>query len=148
MMWVVDPEAVGYLADGLVGFCKLFLDFRHHCKLDELRDCLACFLFIFAVEDGFDLPHALEILGSEFGIKAVSLQGGGIINGAFLKAGPIDEISIVIYPGIDGLSGISSIFESVGAPDNLPAQGQSLGLKAVSQLGEGVVWLRYSVHHK
>lgn len=147
-MWVVETEVVGYLADGLVGFCKLFLDFRHRCKLDVLRGCLACFLFIFAGEDGLDLPHALDILGSEFGIKAVSLQGGGIINGAFLKAGLIDEISILIYPGIDGLSGIPSIFESVGAPDNLPAQGQSLELKSVRQLGEGVVWLRYSVHHK
>lgn len=102
--------------------------------------------YIFAGKDGFDLPHALEILGNEFGIKAISLQGGGIINGAFLKAGLIDEISIAIYPGIDGLSGIPSIFESVGAQDDLPAQGQSLELKSVRQLADGVVWLRYVIH--
>lgn len=102
--------------------------------------------YIFAGKDGFDLPHALEILGNEFGIKAISLQGGGIINGAFLKAGLIDEISIAIYPGIDGLSGVPSIFESVGVPDDLPAHGQSLELKSVKQLADGVVWLRYVIH--
>lgn len=104
--------------------------------------------YIFAGEDGLDLAQSLDVIGYEFGINAISLQGGGIINGAFLNAGLIDEISIAIYPGIDGLSGIPSIFESVCTPDELPAQGQSLELKSVSQLGEGVVWLRYSVHRK
>ena len=104
--------------------------------------------YIFAGEDGFDMPHALETLGSGFGISAISLQGGGIINGAFLKAGLIDEISIAIYPGIDGLAGVPSIFECTGVSDELPANGQSLELKSVNQLADGVVWLRYSVHHK
>lgn len=104
--------------------------------------------YIFAGVDGFDLAQALEIPGSEFGIKSISLQGGGIINGAFLKAGLIDEISIAIYPGIDGLSGIPSIFEYVGTPNDLPAKGQSLELQSVKQLAENVVWLIYTVHHK
>ncbi len=71
-----------------------------------------------------------------------------IINVAFLKAGLIDEISIAIYPGIDGLSGIPSIFECVGTPNDLPAKGQSLELQSVKQLAENVVWLIYTVHHK
>ena len=52
-------------------------------------------------------------LRAEFGIETLSLQGGGIINGAFLKAGLLDELSLLIYPGIDGLSGVPSVFEAL-----------------------------------
>lgn len=102
--------------------------------------------YVFAGVNGLDLNHALDVIGNEFGITSISLQGGGIINGAFLKAGLIDEISIAVYPGIDGLSGMPSIFESMGSPDSHPAEGQTLELKSAKQLAEGVVWLRYKVH--
>ena len=44
----------------------------------------------------------METLGEVFGVKCLSLQGGGIIDGAFLQAGLIDELSLEVYPGIDG----------------------------------------------
>lgn len=103
--------------------------------------------YVFAGKDGFDLKAALETLYSIFGITSISLQGGGIINGAFLNEGLIDELSLIIYPGIDGLSGIPSIFEYLGQPDDMPAKGQSLQLEPVRQLDKGVVWLRYKFHH-
>lgn len=103
--------------------------------------------YVFAGDDGSDLTEALESLHKYFGINSISLQGGGIINGAFLKAGHIDELSLAIYPGIDGQSGIPSIFECLGQNNELPAKGQSLELKSVRQLGNGVVWLRYAIHH-
>ena len=71
--------------------------------------------------------------------------GGGKINGSFLKAGLIDEISVLIYPGIDGLAGVPSIFEYVGKPDEKPAEGQSLRHLATETLDGGTVWLRYAV---
>ena len=82
-----------------------------------------------------------------FGIRSISLQGGGIINGAFLAAGLIDELSLVIYPGIDGLSGVPSIFEYLGKPGMKPAASQTLELKSAGRLEKGVVWLRYTFHH-
>lgn len=103
--------------------------------------------YVFGGHDGFDLHAALGSLYADFGIKSISLQGGGIINGAFLNAGLIDELSLVMYPGIDGLSGVPSIFEYAGKPDDMPAQGQSLELKSVERLDKGVVWLRYEFHH-
>lgn len=87
----------------------------------------------------------MRTLGEVFGIKSLSLQGGGIIDGAFLQAGLIDELSLVVYPGIDGSASSPSIFEYIGK-DTLPARGQSLELLSAETLHDGVVWLRYKFH--
>ncbi len=103
--------------------------------------------YIFAGEDGHDLSKALETLNSEFGFERLLLEGGGVINGMFLKAGLIDELSLLIYPGIDGLSGMPSIFEYKGkSDDELPAKGQALELISVKEPGKGVVQMYYKFH--
>lgn len=93
-----------------------------------------------------DLSEAMDILYERFGIRKISLQGGGIINGAMLAASLIDELSLVIYPGIDGLTTAPSIFEYLGASDERPASGQSLELLSSKTLDNGIVWLRYRFH--
>jgi 5-amino-6-(5-phosphoribosylamino)uracil reductase len=87
----------------------------------------------------------MDILGVEFGIKTLLLEGGGLTNGAFLKAGLIDEISLLLYPGIDGLAGVPSIFEYAGTPDEKPALGRSLRHIGTEDLSGGTVWLRFRV---
>lgn len=104
--------------------------------------------YIFAGPDGSDLARALDVLSETFGVGFALLQGGGIINGAFLKAGLIDELSLVLYPGIDGLSGAPSIFEYKGEPNELPAEGQALEFKSAETLDNGCVWLRYRFHRQ
>lgn len=47
-----------------------------------------------------DLKRAMAILADEFGIKRLAVVGGGKINGGFLKAGLVDEISILLGSGI------------------------------------------------
>jgi riboflavin biosynthesis pyrimidine reductase len=111
--------------------------------LAELREDGVSYLF--AGKDGHDMPAAFEILAKIFGVKTLLLEGGGKINGSFLKTGLIDEISVLIYPGIDGLAGVPSIFEYVGAPDEKPADGQSLRHLATETLDGGTVWIRYAV---
>lgn len=103
--------------------------------------------YVFGGRDGYDMGTALETLTDQFDIRSISLQGSGVIDGAMLAAGFIDELSLVIYPGIDGKSGIPSIFEYIGNAD-LPAQGQSLELRSVEQCAHGVIWLRYIIHKK
>ena len=98
------------------------------------------------VNDATDLREGLEAVGREFGIRSVSVQGGGILNGALLADGLIDELSLVVYPGIDGLSGIPSIFEYMGGATEYPAQGQRLQLLSASQREYGVMWMRYEFH--
>lgn len=105
--------------------------------------------YVFAGADGADLHAALAALKADFQVSSLMLQGGGIINGAFLRADLIDEISLLVFPGIDGLSGIPSIFECQdAAPDFLPARGRKLRLLSCEVRRAGVVWLRYAVERR
>ena len=115
--------------------------------------------YVFAGEDGNDLVEAMESLGRFFNIKRIVLQGGGTINGAFLENGLIDELSVMIYPGIDGRKGAPSLFDWSPRTDNSstggkvsvignPASGQSLELLEVKNAGQGVIALRYKIHRE
>jgi riboflavin biosynthesis pyrimidine reductase len=111
--------------------------------LAELRENGVSYLF--AGPDGHDLHQAMETLGEAFGVHTLLLEGGGTINGSFLRAGLIDEISLLVYPGIDGLAGVPSIFEYAGAAGEKPAAGRSLRHLATETLEGGIVWLHYRV---
>ncbi len=101
--------------------------------------------YLFAGPYGNDLHRAMHTLGEAFGIRTLLLEGGGLTNGAFLKAGLIDEISLLVYPGIDGLAGAPGIFGYMGDADERPAAGLSLRHTATETLEGGMVWLRYRV---
>ncbi len=99
------------------------------------------------VDDIRDLRNILTLIKRHFNVKTISLQGGGIIDGAMLAQGLINELSLVIYPGIDGLSTAPSIFEYLGHSEERPAEGQALELLSVEQMPHGIVWLRYKFHN-
>ena len=111
--------------------------------LAELREDGVSYLF--AGPEGKDLAVALEGLGETFGAKTLLLEGGGIVNGAFLKARLIDEVSQLVYPGVNGLAGSPSIFEGHGSPEEMPFAGRALRLLGAETLDDGVVWPRYAV---
>ncbi|WP_122523181.1 dihydrofolate reductase family protein [Pannonibacter phragmitetus] len=100
--------------------------------------------YVFGGADGRDLDTALAELAEHFGMKTILLGGGGLLNGAFLNAGLIDEVSVLVYPGIDGLAGIPSIFEYSGGHGDQPAAGIVLRLLSTEMLDAGFVWLRYA----
>lgn len=54
--------------------------------------------YIFAGDSDIDINIALTKLYKYFNIKTLLLEGGSIINGAFLKANVIDELSLVTVP--------------------------------------------------
>lgn len=54
--------------------------------------------YIFCGEDKIDIPALCEKLYTLFGIEKILLEGGGKTNTAFLEAGVIDEISLVVCP--------------------------------------------------
>ena len=101
--------------------------------------------YLFAGTKGNNLHAAMQTLSETFGLESLSLQGGGIIDGAFLQAGLIDELSLVVYPGIDGSASSPSIFEYIGK-EQAPARGQSLELLSAETVQDGIVWLRYRFH--
>lgn len=93
--------------------------------------------YLFAGDDDIDLHVALDTLAREFSIRRLLLEGGGGINGAFLDAGLIDEISILLLPFADGAKSKPTLFDR---PEGVVP---TLKLQSVSQLDHGVLHLRY-----
>jgi 5-amino-6-(5-phosphoribosylamino)uracil reductase len=87
----------------------------------------------------------MEQLASLFGAKRLLLEGGGAINGAFLKHMLIDEFSTLIYPAVDGVAGTQGIVDYHGPEGDRPGAGQSLRLTHCETLEGGMVWLRHAV---
>ncbi len=92
-------------------------------------------------KDRVDLARALEILAGEFGVKRAAVVGGGRINNGFLEAGLIDEVSMLIGPGIDGRTGQNALFD--GRADD--ADPVPVRFKEVKTFPSGAVQLRYEV---
>jgi len=99
--------------------------------------------YIFAGEQDLDLVLALEILKRELGVKRLLVECGGSANGSFLRAGLIDEISLVICPAVDGAKGAPSVFDSSNEDGATPAPVRSMTLESTEVLEGGAVWLRY-----
>jgi 5-amino-6-(5-phosphoribosylamino)uracil reductase len=111
--------------------------------LAELREDGAS--YIFAGPKGEDLPGAMAQLATVFGVKRLLLEGGGRINGAFLKHRLIDEFSTLIFPAVDGLAGRQSIVDYDGVDGERPGAGRALRLISCETLEGGMVWLRHRV---
>lgn len=92
-------------------------------------------------KDKVNLPRAMEILFSEFGVERVGVVGGPAINTAFLNEQLLDEISILIGAGIDGRMQMPSVFD--GRDMDYPLT--QLKLTDVQRCDSGAVWIRYDV---
>lgn len=146
---VLDPEGKTYFRKNEIGGENVISVLGEGVSdhyLEHLRGLGVS--YIFAGKNGEDLTQAFATLKNEFGIEKIIHHGGGTTNGVLLKAGMIDELSLLIYPGVDGLVGMPSLFDCFGNEDELPAAGQSLGLIGVKQLDHDVIWLRYRFHQK
>jgi 5-amino-6-(5-phosphoribosylamino)uracil reductase len=101
--------------------------------------------YVFAGARGDDLPLAMQQLASLFDARKLLVEGGGRINGAFLKHRLIDEFSTLIFPAVDGVAGTQSIVDYDGPDGDRPGEGQSLRLTHCETLEGGMVWLRHVV---
>lgn len=87
-------------------------------------------------DEEIDFRSALIKLKKYFGIDKISLGGGAIINGAFLKAGLVDEISLVIAPYISGDPQMKGTFNTFGEFIN-----QRFAIKETNRLADGGIQL-------
>lgn len=92
--------------------------------------------YIFAGKEDVDVKVAVEKLYKYFKIKLLLLEGGSIINGAFLRAGVIDELSLIVVPVL-------------GDKDSLPlfhnGEYSELELLSTSPTISGSTHLRYKI---
>jgi len=114
---------------------------------DQVPDRYLAFLrsrgvsYLFGGKKQIDLPAVLRKLRSRFGIRKLLLEGGGTINGSFLAAGVIDEVSVLIAPVADGSVGTPSLFDATKGSG--PAR--HLKLLSVERRRGDLLWVRYGM---
>ena len=71
----------------------------------------------------------------------MAIVGGGTINAAFMQAGLIDEISVLIGAGVDGRSGQTSVFD--GIKDDKKSVTTFSLISAERYKDTSCVWIKY-----
>jgi riboflavin biosynthesis pyrimidine reductase len=99
--------------------------------------------YLFAGKEELDLEVVLQKLFHLFGIKTLRIDGGGHVNGSFLKAGLIDEFSLVLAPLADGTIGAPTVFEAAEGYEGRKAT--HFTLKSVERIYGDFLWIRYLV---
>lgn len=97
--------------------------------------------YLFGGKTELNLKRVLQKLRKEFGIKTLLLEGGGKINGSFLAADLVDELSLLLAPIADGSIGTPSLFDAKEGRG--PARHLKL-LSAEPRKGD-LLWARYKV---
>jgi 2,5-diamino-6-(ribosylamino)-4(3H)-pyrimidinone 5'-phosphate reductase len=98
---------------------------------------------IVAGDQHVDLREALQELHARHQVKVLRVDSGGILNGVLLRAGLVDEVSVVISPELVGGTTARSMFvapDLTSASDVIP-----LKLLHVANVKGDFVWLRYEV---
>jgi riboflavin biosynthesis pyrimidine reductase len=108
--------------------------------LDMLRDRAVS--YVVCGKESVDLKEGVSKLREHFGIRTLLLEGGGHINGAFLEADLVDEVSLLIVPGVDGRHDIPAVFDGISASRRIAVP---LKLKSVEKRKKGTLWIRYRV---
>lgn len=108
--------------------------------IDYLRD--KGISFIATGKGSINLADAMQTLADEFGVERLAVLGGGLINGGFLAAGLIDEVSLLLAPGIDGREGWRTMFDGISDQSKMPTK---LSLQSVDRLDNDILWIRYNI---
>ena len=126
-----------YMRD-LLAFCSLatpkeYLDYLAQRRINA----------IVAGSDRIDMREALTELDRQYGVKTLRVDSGGTLNSVLLKAGVVDEVSVLVHPFLAGGRADPTMFdpEKAGFPDlQVP-----LHLIRSEVVGDGLIWARYSL---
>lgn len=98
--------------------------------------------YIVTGDTRIDLAAACEVLKETFGIEKLGIVGGSAINTAFLDAGLLDEVIVLIGAGIDGRASFPAVFHREGNSQSEPTP---LKLIEARTYDSGAVFIRYKV---
>lgn len=96
--------------------------------------------YIVAGDTCIDLAAACAALKEAFGIERLGVVGGPAINTAFLDAGLLDEIILLIGAGIDGRAAFPPVFNRT---DSSRGKVTPLKLVEAKTYPSGAVFIRY-----
>lgn len=97
--------------------------------------------YVFGGKTGIDLDQVVRTLARELGVKKLIVEGGSHVSGAFVNAGLVDEVSVLILPLVDGRSEHPSSFEVAMEKWQAPTY---LKLTSVEKMAHDALWLRYT----
>ncbi|SAK54295.1 2,5-diamino-6-ribosylamino-4(3H)-pyrimidinone 5'-phosphate reductase [Caballeronia arationis] len=97
--------------------------------------------YLFGGKSDIDLASVVETLARELGVKKLIVEGGSHVSGAFVHAGLVDEVSVLILPLVDGRDEHPSSFEVPMQQWKAPSY---LKLASVEKTEHDAVWLRYT----
>lgn len=150
---VADPNAESFAIavdpSGKLGWKKSEIEGDHIIEVltEGVSDGYLAYLqeagisYLFGGKQELDFKVVTQKLSSLFGIQHLMVEGGGGLNGSFLKAGLIDELHLVVLPLIDGSADSTTAFEtggSKGAPTGME-------LIQVDRMEDGALHLKYKV---
>lgn len=120
----------------------LLLETVSDAHLAGLREDGVSYIFIGA--EAPDLSLGMSLLRERLGIEHLLLEGGGHLNGSMLRAGLVDEVSLILTPVIDGRAGAPAVFDG-REDDRIDAVPSRLERIEARPLADDAVWVRYRV---
>lgn len=108
--------------------------------LAYLRDKGISYLFAGRRAGELDLKKVVTTLREKFGVRRLLVEGGGKTTGAFLRAGLIDEISLLLTPVADGRLGEPALFDTEGPRG--PKALTNVRIESVRKIAAGMFWLK------
>jgi 2,5-diamino-6-(ribosylamino)-4(3H)-pyrimidinone 5'-phosphate reductase len=97
--------------------------------------------YLLAGDEHLELDLALRRLGGTFDRHVIVSTAGGLLNGALLRAGLVDEIDLQIVPIVSGVADAPAIFEGYG----VAGRPVPLTLRHQESRADGSLFLRFEV---
>lgn len=141
--------AIAVDAYGKLGWESAYLDADHIIAVlsEQVSDEYLAYLrslgisYLFGGPVEIDFEQVLDKLGALFPIRTLLLEGGGHLNGSLLRAGLVDELSLLLYPVVDGAASSAAVFEQ----GDTPGPATRFLLQSMETRDHGVLWGRYQV---
>jgi 2,5-diamino-6-(ribosylamino)-4(3H)-pyrimidinone 5'-phosphate reductase len=108
--------------------------------LAYLRGQKISYLFAGRRPGELNLETTVSKLRENFGVNRLLVEGGGKTTGAFLQAGLIDEISLLLTPVADGGIDEPALFDVEG--NRSPKALSNVRIQSVRKAAGGTFWLR------
>jgi len=97
--------------------------------------------YMFGGKSDIDLAAVVDTLEQELKVKRLIVEGGSHVSGAFVNAGLVDEVSVLILPLVDARTEHPSTFEVAMDAWKKPAY---LKLRSMEKVDHDAIWLRYT----